>query len=266
MFPGVTSDFLEETPGLDPGFHDGETPLLNCHVFAVQAGGKRILVDTGIGNDKVLDVPEWTGMRTPFLERLAAAGFSAESVDLVITTHLHADHVGWNTRRSRDGWVPTFPNARYLVDRREWEHWSTVDDPGTRRMLDESVRPVRDAGLYELLDLPEGGLEVGDGVRLVPAVGHTPGHLAVRLTGGGRSGVITGDSIHTPVQVAHPELSSEIDTDPAAARASRRRLLAGLSGTDDLLLGSHFPTPTAGRVVPAGSGYRLLPEPGVVVG
>ncbi|MFF4185388.1 MBL fold metallo-hydrolase [Streptomyces sp. NPDC001691] len=263
LLPGATPAVLDEASWLRPDFADAEVPRLASHSFAVEAGGLRIVVDTGIGNAKPRANPAWNGLDTDFLERLTAAGFPPESVDLVITTHLHTDHVGWNTRLAGGNWAPTFPNARYLTSRTEWEHWAATDlDEARTQMFRDSVHPVRDAGQYDLVHVPEQGHEVAPGVLLVPAPGHTPGQVAVELRGSDRRALITGDSIHHPVQLSHPHVHSCVDIDPAQAIRTRARLLDGLADTDALLLGTHFPRPTAGTVRREHGRYRLLAEQG----
>ncbi|WP_424889005.1 MBL fold metallo-hydrolase [Streptomyces sp. XH2] len=261
LLPDATKEVLDEAPWLRPDFADADVPRLASHSFAVETGGLRIVVDTGIGNAKPRANPAWNGLDTGFLQRLAAAGFPPESVDLVITTHLHTDHVGWNTRLSGDDWVPTFPNARYLTSRTEWDHWAATDlDEARRQMFRDSVTPVHDAGQYDLVDVPEQGHEVAPGVLLIPAPGHTPGQVAVELRGSDRHALITGDSIHHPVQLSHPHVHSCVDIDPAQAIRTRARLLDTLADTDALLLGTHFPQPTAGTVRRENGRYRLLAE------
>lgn len=262
LLPEATSEHLRHS-WLQPDFTDGTTFAMHVHLFAIEAHGRRILVDTGIGNDKPRQIPDADHLRTPLLHRLTAAGFAPESIDLVITTHMHVDHVGWNTRLVDGRWVPTFPNARYLADRREWDYWTAVaeNDAEVAQTHRDSLRPIRDNGLYDLLDIPDAGFEVADGVRLVPTRGHTPGHLSVRLGGTGRAALIGGDTLHHPLQLAHPELGSVGDVDPREARATRHRLLTDLARTGDLLLGTHFTHPTGGRVhaPPADSAGPALP-------
>ncbi|ATZ23219.1 putative quorum-quenching lactonase YtnP [Streptomyces lavendulae subsp. lavendulae] len=266
LLPGATKEVLDEASWLRPDFADAEVPRLASHSFAVEAGGLRIVVDTGIGNGKARANPAWNGLDTDFLARLAAAGFAPESVDLVITTHLHTDHVGWNTRRAGHDWISTFPNARYLTSRTEWDHWAATDlDEARTQMFRDSVHPVRDAGQYDLVNVPEQSHEVAPGVFLVPAPGHTPGQVAVELRGSDRRALITGDSIHHPVQLSHPHLHSCVDIDPAQAVRTRTQLLDSLADTDALLLGTHFPQPTAGTVRRANGRYRLLAEPGTEI-
>ncbi|KIE26792.1 beta-lactamase [Streptomyces sp. MUSC 125] len=267
LIPAATPDLVTQIPWLTPAFADPRGALhLAVHSFAVETGGLRVLVDTGIGNGKSRANPAWDNLDTPYLDRLAAAGFPPESVDMVILTHLHTDHVGWNTRPSGPGrWEPTFPHARYLVSRIEADYWSSADmDASRRQMLSDSVHPVRESGQLELIDVPADGADVAPGLRLLPTPGHTPGQVAVHLHSAGHSAVITGDCIHHPVQMARPALCSSVDVDPAQAARTRRSLLARLAGTDTLLLGSHFAPPTAGFVRSEGDSgtYRLSPVPG----
>jgi glyoxylase-like metal-dependent hydrolase (beta-lactamase superfamily II) len=267
LIPAATPDLVTRIPRLTPAIADPHGTLhLAVHSFAVETAGLRVLVDTGIGNGKSRSNPAWDNLDTPYLDRLTAAGFPPESVDIVILTHLHTDHVGWNTRPvGRGRWEPTFPHARYLVSRAEADYWSSADiDDSRRQMLSDSVHPVRDSGRLELIDVPADGADVAPGLRLLPTPGHTPGQVAVQLHSAGHSAVITGDCIHHPVQMARPALCSSVDVDPVQAARTRRGLLARLAGSDTLLLGSHFVPPTAGFVRSEGDGgtYRLSPVPG----
>ncbi|PBC83903.1 MULTISPECIES: MBL fold metallo-hydrolase [unclassified Streptomyces] len=261
LLPDATPDVVAQAPWLQQDFtdHDG-TLRLATHSFAIETQGLRLLVDTGIGNGKARTNPAWDHLDSDYLPRLTAAGFAPDAVDLVLLTHLHTDHVGWNTRADRGDWVPTFPRARYLTARTEWDHWSGQDlDDARRQMFRDSVHPVRDAGLLDLVEVPGEGATVAPGVRLLPTPGHTPGQFAVELRSAGRTALITGDCIHHPVQLPRPDICSCADVDPAQAARTRRSLLASLAGTDTLLLGSHFPPPTAGRVIAEGDAYRLSP-------
>src|SRR5262249_8995219 len=172
--------------------------LQSIHAFVVRAPGLTVLVDTCVGNDKDRGGrAPFHMMRTSFLEDLTAAGVAPESVDLVLCTHLHVDHVGWNTRFHDGRWVPTFPRAGYLFARRGWEHWSAERDEDTRRIMADSVAPVLDAGLAQLVPMDH---RVSDELWLEPTPGHTPGHVSVRLRGGNAEAVITGDLMHCPIQ------------------------------------------------------------------
>ncbi|MET9294975.1 MBL fold metallo-hydrolase [Streptomyces sp. NPDC003077] len=262
LLPAATTDVVTGEDWLHPDFADDAGTLrLDSHSFALTIGGRRILIDTGIGNGKTRANPAWHDLRTDYLQRLAAAGFHPDTIDLVILTHLHTDHVGWNTREAPDGtWVPTFLNARYLTSRVEREFWAgyPMDEP-RRQMFRDSVLPVEDAGLLDLVDVPATGAELVPGVRLLPTPGHTPGHVAVELTSHDETALITGDCLHHPVQLAHPAIGSCVDIHPAQAEATRRSLLDSLADTATVVLGTHFPPPTAGRVVGRGDGYRLVP-------
>ncbi len=260
LLPAVTPEVLAQTPWLEPDFATADRLLLSTHSFGITLAGVRVLVDTGIGNGKTRANSAWHNLDTLYLDRLDAAGYAPETVDLVILTHLHADHVGWNTRLTSTGqWEPTFPHARYLVARAEDNYWSGADmDDSRRQMFTDSVEPIRAAGLLDTIDVPEKGLNILDGLRVVPRPGHTPGQLSVHLASGTHAAVISGDTLHHPVQLADHHLCSSVDIDPAQAVRTRRALLTEIADTDTILFGSHFPSPTAGTVVTDGHGYRLI--------
>ncbi|MBH5338795.1 MBL fold metallo-hydrolase [Streptomyces pactum] len=263
LLPDATPGVVAGQDWLHPHFADADGVLrLNSHSFALVIDGLRVLVDTGIGNGKQRANPAWHDLHTDYPERLTAAGFPPEAVDLVVLTHLHADHVGWNTRQVDGAWIPTFPAARYLTARTEREFWTGYAmDEARRQMFRDSVIPIERAGLLDLVDVPADGTQILPGLRLLPTPGHTPGHVAVELTSRGETALITGDCLHHPVQLAHPAIGACVDIDPQQAEATRRTLLASLAGTDTLLLGTHFAPPTAGRVVAHEDAYRLLPVP-----
>ncbi|MFI1373361.1 MBL fold metallo-hydrolase [Streptomyces longwoodensis] len=263
LLPAATPDVVSHQAWLRPHFADDEGILhIHSHSFAFTVDGVRVLVDTGIGNDKERANPAWHKLNTGYLQRLTAAGFPPDRIDLVILTHLHADHVGWNTHRVNGKWVPTFRNARYVTSRVERDFWTGYDmEEARRQMFGDSVIPVEEAGLLDLVDVPAEGAEAVPGLRLIPTPGHTPGHIALELTSRGETAVITGDCVHHPVQLAHPEIGACVDIEPERSETSRRTLLASLAGTDTLLLGTHFAPPTAGRVVTHEGAYRLSPVP-----
>ena len=263
LLPSATPDLVTQQDWLHPHFADDQGTLhIASHSFAFTLDGLRILVDTAIGNGKERANPAWHHLDTDYLQRLTAAGFPPDSVDLVILTHLHADHVGWNTREVNGQWVPTFPHARYLTSRTEREFWAGYDmDEARSQMFRDSVLPLEQAGLLDLVDLPPDGELITPGLRLLPTPGHTPGHLAVELTSQDETALITGDSIHHPVQLAHPTIGACVDIDPEQSETTRRTLLDSLADTDTLVLGTHFAPPTAGRVITHQDTYRLLPIP-----
>jgi glyoxylase-like metal-dependent hydrolase (beta-lactamase superfamily II) len=240
---------------LAPHFLDDAGRFLqSIHAFVVQAPGVTAVVDTCVGNDKDRGGRQpFHMMHTAFLDDLRAAGVPPEAVDLVLCTHLHVDHVGWNTRLQDGRWVPTFPRARYLFARREWEHWSGSADADTQRIVGDSIAPVLDAGLAMLVEMDH---RVSDEMWLEPTPGHTPGHVSVRLRSGGEEAVITGDLMHHPVQVAEPQWGSHFDSDVQAARKTRRAFCERYADGPVTVLGTHFHHP-AGRIVRHGDGWRF---------
>jgi len=233
----------------------GDAVLLSIHTFVVEADDLRVIVDTCVGNGKYYGrrLPEFNNLQTAFLEDLAAAGFPPESIDTVICTHLHMDHVGWNTVLRDERWVPAFPNARYVISKTDVDYWGSYEP--RPRVFDEAVQPLLDASL---VDAVASDHRLSDSIALVPTPGHSPGHVGVRLHSQGREAFITGDMVHSPVQLARPEWSSTADSDGAQAERSRRELLARATDTDTLVLGTHFPAPTAGRVVSEGEGLQFV--------
>ena len=248
VIPDATRERVAALSWLVPHWADGNGDLRFCtQTFVVRSAGKVILVDTCLGNDKVRKNPALHRLATPFIERLAAAGVTPECVDLVVCTHLHLDHVGWNTRLEGKRWVPTFPRARYLFSRREWDHWSAR--PGHAFVIDDSIAPLWDAGLVDLIDVEiNRDHPITEDVSLVATPGHSPGHCSVRIDSQGQHALITGDLLHHPCQVAHPEWTGPADSDRAEARATRERALAWATRHDALVIGTHFTAPAAGRV------------------
>ena len=255
LFEDLTKEKLLQHAWLRPHFLTGDGKLImSIHAFVVESRGSTIVVDTCVGNDKVRQAPNWHLQKNRFLEDLAEAGCSRERVTHVLCTHLHVDHVGWNTMLKNGRWLPTFPNARYLFGRREYEYWSQVQDDYDRSIQADSVRPIVDAGLAELV---ETGHKVTPEVFLEPTPGHTPGHVSVRISSKGQDAVITGDLMHHPAQCSMPEVASRFDYDPDAARRTRREFLARYDDGRTLVLGTHFAAPAAGRVALEGGSYRL---------
>lgn len=246
---------IRTVPWLRPRFAnaDGKV-IMSVHAFVIESPGHRMVVDTCIGNDKRRAFPGWNMLQLPFLADLEKTGFARESIDRVLCTHLHVDHVGWNTMLVDGKWTPTFPRARYLIGRKEWAHWSKAGEPDTRDLLDDSVCPVFDAGLA---DLVESDARITEEICLEPTPGHTPGHHSVRISSRGEEAVITGDLMHHPVQMAHPEWGSNFDSDFEQAIATRRAFLERYCDKPILVLGTHFAAPSAGRIVRDGKAWRL---------
>jgi glyoxylase-like metal-dependent hydrolase (beta-lactamase superfamily II) len=263
VMPLAVDFFAEATPAdvaaqawLVPEFLDSDGRfLMSFHTFVVEAGARRIVVDTctGNGKDRPL-IPAFDHQHRRFLTDLAAAGFDPDTVDTVVCTHLHVDHVGWNTRLVDGRWVPTFPRARYRLGAADLDYWARSDHPLHAAAFADSVRPVIEAGLVEPV---AADTVLTDGVELRRTPGHTPGHLSLWI---GDQCVITGDVLHHPIQCRYPDWTARGDIDPDAARATRRELLAAAAATDALVLGTHFTGTGAGRVQPAEDGYRFTPD------
>ena len=252
FLPGMTPDVVDEIGWLRPDHVTAANAMvMRFQAFVVEADGARIVVDTCAGNDKDRALAVFDHQSTAFLTDLHGAGFDPDSIDLVVCTHLHVDHVGWNTRLVDGAWVPTFPRARYLFGETEYAHWRAEGDANQQRLLADSVKPVMDAGLAELVTST---YALTPSVRLEPTPGHTPGHHSVRLTSGADSGVITGDVLHHAAQVAQPDLSTVADSDPAMARVTRRSFLEGCADSGRLMIGTHLPGRTAYRVEAEGEG------------
>jgi glyoxylase-like metal-dependent hydrolase (beta-lactamase superfamily II) len=257
ILPEATPEAVAEIGWLAPHFADADGKLkMSVHALVVETPSVRIMVDTCIGNDKPRAIRTWNLMQTGFLTELEAAGFSRDSFDVVLCTHLHVDHVGWNTMLVDGRWIPTFPNARYLMGRTEFEYWRTEPDTMASEpaVFQDSVQPVFDAGLVDLVETDH---VVCDEVSLIPTLGHTPGHVSVRIRSKGEEALITGDFVHHPCQMAHPEWASAPDYDKAQSTRTRHEVFSALAGAPVLMIGTHFAAPTAGKVVRDGDAYRL---------
>ena len=255
FLPLASPEALRRSPWLYPHFvNEQDQLLLSIHALLVEAPGLRLVVDTCVGNDKARGLLGGNALSTPFLQHLADAGWSRESVDTVVCTHLHVDHVGWNTMLENGKWVPTFPNARYLFGRTEFDHWSAEGDKEQQAILADSVQPILDAGLAQMVDLDH---RIGPEVRLIPTTGHTPGHVSVMIESEGQTAVITGDMSHHPCQMAHPDWSPTFDSDPKAAAVTRARMFAEWADRPILVIGTHYAGRTAGHVVTDGEAFRF---------
>jgi glyoxylase-like metal-dependent hydrolase (beta-lactamase superfamily II) len=251
----ATPAALRKSPWLYPNFvNEQDEMLLSIHALLVEAPGLRLVVDTCIGNDKPRGITAGQPLATAFLQALDEAGWSRESVDAVVCTHLHVDHVGWNTMLVDGKWVPTFPNARYLLGKTEFAHWSAEGDEEQQVILSDSVQPVLDAGLAEFVDMD---YRISPELRLTPTTGHTPGHVSVMIESEGQSAVITGDMTHHPCQLAHPDWSPPFDSDGKAAAVTRARMFAEWADQPILVIGTHYAAPTAGHVKRDGAAFRF---------
>jgi glyoxylase-like metal-dependent hydrolase (beta-lactamase superfamily II) len=255
ILPLATNEEIRKLPWLIPHFANDEGRLkMSVHSLVVETPDRRIVVDTGLGNDKEgRNVPTWNSRQSPFMETMSAAGFPPESIDTVLCTHLHVDHVGWNTRLVGGKWVPTFPNARYVFGRTEYEHWRDhSDEPEKVAVFDDSVQPIVDAGKAELVASDH---RLSEGVSMIPTPGHSPGHMSILIRSGGEEALLTGDVAHHPCQMAHLGWSSTADSDPAQSAVTRRELFSRFADTPTLVIGGHF---TAGHIQRDGDAFRFI--------
>ena len=228
--------------------------ILPIQGFLLKTPRHTILVDSCVGNDKDNGHADWNKRSSDrFMAALTAAGVGPEDIDYVLCTHLHSDHVGWNTKLEDGRWIPTFPNARYLITATENEHFR--EQAGTTYM--QSVLPVVEAGQVDLVASEH---MLGDNVSLIPTHGHTPGHISVLIKSNGSEAIITGDAIHTTVQCQHPEWHFKFDTDGEMAVTSRRKLLQEASIGNKRVIGNHFALPSIGRVKEHGGVFRWEEE------
>lgn len=253
LLPQATPEALEVLPWIDPFVDSEKRIVLSIHSLIIESDGQLLMVDTCIGNDKARTYPRWNRMQTDFLRKLEAAGFTPEQFDTVLCTHMHVDHVGWNTRLVDGAWQPTFANARYLYSEDEWAHWRN-EPQEYGPVIEDSVQPIFDAGLADLVRPDH---RVTDEVWLEPTPGHTPGHVSIHIASEGEEAVITGDMIHHPCQIAHADWSSSADWNQELSAETRAAFLQRYSGRPVLIIGTHFAAPTAGHIVRDGESYRL---------
>lgn len=264
---------IKSIPWLLPHFADADGRLKGIiQSFVLETPSKRIVVDTCVGNDKDRPAVEaWHKAQTNFMDRFTAAGFEPDMIDVVLCTHMHLDHVGWNTYWDGAAWRPTFPNAQYLFADTELAHWQekyrlmvTADPPIRSRMknteknvYEDSIRPILEQNLADTVPTNH---SVCDEVRLCPTPGHTPGHVSIHIESHGEEAIITGDCVHHPCQIAHPDWHTLADVDPDQGTETRQQLFSKLDGTQTLLVGTHFCEPTAGHIERAENGYRLVTD------
>ena len=263
IFPQCTDELIAKYKHwLAPNHYEAETGRIRLavHSWLLEVGGKKILVDCCCGNHKKKPGrPFWEDLNEPYLERLAAAGARPQDIDLVMCTHLHHDHVGWNTMQRDGKWVPTFPNARYVFSKPDVDYFGKLDaDPkqgpaelGTFR---ECVVPILDAGKADLVS--GGAHRLNDFIEIAPAPGHSPGHVVFKLESKGERGVFIGDVLHHLLQVHHPDWNFPKNSDAEQAKASRRRVLDDVAATGALMIAAHFGAPFAGRIEKTADGYR----------
>jgi len=258
LLPDATPETVLAYPWLQPHFAtaDGKM-IINFQCFVMRTPEHRIMLDTCIGADREREFDIFTNMQTSFLDDLAHAGFETDEIDIVLCTHLHFDHVGWNTRLVDGAWVPTFPNARYLFGRHEYEHWTMLKETNGYHDLNhmyDAVEPVVKAGLVDLIEPDH---DICPELSLRPTPGHTPGHVSIVVESKGDRAVITGDMMHNPIQFELPGDTARFDMDQAEACRTRKEFVDDMANTDVMVIGSHFSDPSAGFVVRDVDGCRL---------
>jgi glyoxylase-like metal-dependent hydrolase (beta-lactamase superfamily II) len=261
FFPQITAEqwapYRARLAGwaLDPAVNGLVFPMQS---FLVRTRHHTIVVDTCVGDHKQRARPNWNMTSSgDYLKRLAEAGVRPEQVDFVLTTHFHTDHVGWNTRWEQGRWVPTFPNARYVMSEKEWTYWSGLHAETPQNQIGDSVVPIVEAGLAFMV---KNDFRISDEVWLESTAGHTPDHVSVRFRSRGADGVITGDLIHSPVQLQELEWVPRPDYDPKEAAVTRRAFMERYCERDVLVCASHFPSPSFGRIVREGDGFGFRYE------
>lgn len=245
LFPDAAIDALAPQATLLEGRHvnfAAATVLLAIQSHLVRIGGRTILIDACVGEHKPRPArPEWhERAATSYLVNLAAAGCTPADVDLVMCTHLHADHVGWNTVLQSGRWVPTFPNARYITTQREVDHraqQASISQQADHGSFRDSVQPILESGLATMVDE---GDEIAEGARIVALPGHAPGQIGLEMVVGSARLLFCGDAVHSPAQVVRPEWSSAFCHDALLAQKTRRALLQRCAGDNFLLLPAHL--------------------------
>jgi len=260
IIPEATHENIKTIDWLYPHFanQDGSLKAL-VQSFLIKSDGKNILIDTCNGNDKKrTDIPQWNNLQTDFLVQLEKMNLGADDIDIVACTHLHMDHVGWNTMLQNDVWVPTFKNARYLFDRNEFEYWKKkpkeeIDDD--HAAFNDSVLPVVSAGLVDLVD---SNYAIDGNIKFIPTPGHTPSHVSIYIESDNEKAIISGDMTHHPCQIQNPDWITEADTFPDRAKETRIKLFENIADTNTLFIGSHFANPVAGKIAKGQSGNYIF--------
>ena len=238
-------------------------PASNALIFPMQSFLLRtrhhtIVVDTCVGDHKQRARPTWNMTSSgEYLKRLAETGVRPEDVDYVMCTHMHPDHVGWNTRLENGRWVPTFPKARYVMSEKEWTYWSAFHKDTPQNQIADSVIPIVESGHAQMV---KNDFAIDEDVWFESTPGHTPDHVSVRIASRGAQAVITGDLIHSPVQCLETEWVPRPDFDPPQAAATRRAFLERYCERDVLVCASHFPSPSFGHIIREGNGFWFTYE------
>jgi glyoxylase-like metal-dependent hydrolase (beta-lactamase superfamily II) len=255
ILPLATNEEIRKLPWLIPHFATEEGRLkMSIHALVVETPSRRIVVDTGLGNDKQdRSIPTWNNRHGPFLDDLTAAGFPPESIDTVLCTHLHVDHVGWNTRLVGGRWVPTFEKARYVFGEREYAYWRDHSvERDKAAIFADSVAPINEAGQADLI---ASDARICEEITLIPTPGHSAGHMSLHIRSEGEEGLLTGDVAHHPCQMAYLDWSSTADSDPVQSAKTRHELFGRFADRPVLVVGGHF---DAGHIQRDGNAFKFI--------
>jgi glyoxylase-like metal-dependent hydrolase (beta-lactamase superfamily II) len=257
-----TPEMALQFPWLLPNYITADGRMrINFQGFVVKAGGKIIIVDTCIGGDRQREYDVFCNLKSEYLNDLASIGVTPDNVDIVLCTHLHFDHVGWNAQLQDGKWVPTFPNARYLFGREEYEYWMILyRTKGYHNLdhVDECITPIVAAGLVDFVEMNH---RISAEISLEPTPGHTPGHVSVRIESRGEQGIITGDLMHHPIQIALPGHTANFDMDKKVGAHNRTEFVKDAADRPVLVIGTHFCEPVAGFVKTDGDAWRFEGSP-----
>ncbi|MBT4905486.1 MAG: MBL fold metallo-hydrolase [Rhodospirillaceae bacterium] len=260
MFPTATADAVAaHLDWMAPTYFDIASGKLKLafQSFILQTPQHNILIDTCVGEDKERTHPDFHMKKWPWMDNLLALGLTPADIDIVMCTHLHPDHVGWNTQLRDGRWVPTFPNAKYVFARDEYAHWEKESAQGSERIgltFIDSVLPVMEAGQAVLVDHDH---QIEDGIWLEPTPGHSPGHVIVNVESNGERGAFIGDLMHHPIQVPHPEWSTCFCWDMEMSAASRTAFVDTHTDAGTLVLPVHFAGATAGHITRYGNAQKF---------
>jgi len=257
LLPQLTLEVLAENRAWlrqAKAMNEADVLILCFQSYIVRTPHHTILIDSCIGNDKPRPARSNWHMKSDdtYMRALTAAGITPADIDYVMCTHLHADHVGWNTRLENGRWVPSFPKARYVFGKTEYDYWTEQYKKAEVPPFADSVLPVVEADRAEIVG---NDFAIGDHLRILPTPGHTPGHAAFALGKGKDDAVFSGDLMHTPLQTLYPELSPKFDVDQAQAAVTRRNFLERYCDTDTLCCTAHFPSPSVGRIKRKGNAF-----------
>jgi glyoxylase-like metal-dependent hydrolase (beta-lactamase superfamily II) len=255
LLPDATAEEIVKMPWLVPSYAEPNGDLkLTVHSWLVRTPKLNIVVDTGVGSGKLnRSRPHWNHRNGDYLQRLEGTGCGVNSVDLVICTHLHVDHVGWNTRLDGGKWVPTFPRARYLFGSQEYRYWETSSRSDEEvAVFEDSIYPIVSSGLADFVEPDDSPCEE---LSFVSTSGHSAGHMSLIVSSNGQNALLAGDVAHSPCQFAHLDWSSVVDFDSEQASRTRRELARKFADTSTLIVGGHF---DPGKLVTAGDAFKMI--------